>query len=57
MDKPSVIDHVVIALNGLTVSGVSNMQIIIESIQALAALKAELEKEAGSHANDHNQQE
>lgn len=46
----------VIELNSITVSGVQNMKIIIETIQKLGALRDGLKKEEEQRANDNNQQ-
>lgn len=52
MDKYELIDSIVVALNNLTVQGVANMRIVMESIQKLAGLRDGLkaEEEAAAKA-------
>ena len=45
MDKYQLIDLIVVELNNLTVQGVNNMKIVIESIQRLNLLSDGLKKE------------
>ena len=45
MKKLQLIDAVITNLDRLTVQGVNNMGLIIDSINALGALRNELEKE------------
>lgn len=55
-DKYGLIDSIVCELNLVSVSGVGNMKIIIETIQKLGALKDGLKKEDEQRAADHNEQ-
>ena len=49
MDKYQLINLIVVELNKLTVQGVDNMKIVIESIQRLTLLSQGLEKEIGAY--------
>ena len=44
-DNCGLIENVVVSLNKLTVTGVSNMVIVIDAIQKLNSLKQALERE------------
>lgn len=45
MTKTELIDHVIVNLNNVTVSGMENMGKILDSCQALVALKQLIAKE------------
>ena len=49
MDKYQLINLMVVELNKLTVQGVENMKIVIETIQRLTLLSGGLEKEIAAY--------
>ena len=51
----ALIDQMIISLNGVSVSGIGNMKIIIETVQGLGALREELKKADEQRADDHHQ--
>lgn len=55
-NKFDLIDSMIVALNGISVSGVANMTAIIETIQKLGALRDGLRKDDERRADDYDRQ-
>ncbi len=56
MNEYELIDSMIVALNGVFVSGVDNMKTIIETIQKLGVLREWLKKEEEQRADNHDRQ-
>ena len=54
MNEYELIDSMIVALNGVFVSGVDNMKTIIETIQKLGVLRKWLKKEEEQRADNHD---
>lgn len=56
MNEFELIDSMIVALNGVSVSGIENMKTIIETIQKLGVLREWLKKEEEQRADNHDRQ-
>lgn len=56
MNEYELIDSMIVALNGVSVSGIENMKTIIETIQKLGVLREWLKKEEEQRADNHDRQ-
>lgn len=55
-DKYGLINSIIVDLNRLTVSGVDNMTIVLDSVHKLSALKEGLQREDKDRENNQNEQ-
>ena len=56
MNEFELINSMIVALNGVSVSGIENMKTIIETIQKLGVLREWLKKEEEQRADNHDRQ-